>query len=319
MLLAERLGIFRVNLPLPFRLNHVNCYAIQGNEGWSIIDTGLDTEESRNGWRQFMATTHMDATSIRAIYLTHYHPDHYGLAGWLQEISGAPVYIGRQDRDAALLYWHGGQDTPRKVTELLIQHGMSHEMAGQLVASTDNLALNMTQPDMTIMKPGDIVPMGNYNYEVVWTPGHSDGHLCFYNRENGIFFSGDHLLPKITSNISYWPDAHPNPLGNFLQSLNTIRQLGCHLILPAHGTTFDNMAERVDQVKIHHQERLQQMLNLAAPGATAYEVCIQVFPPTLSTHEMRFAMSETLAHLLFLVDSGNLRVYMENGIYKFIL
>ncbi|OAT84992.1 MBL fold metallo-hydrolase [Desulfotomaculum copahuensis] len=311
----EKYGICQVRLPLPFRLNHVNCYAIKGRAGWWLVDSGLNDEPTRRTWLDFMREYQIRGRDIKGIYLTHYHPDHYGAAGWLQQLSGAPVYISATDAGAADLYWRHGEETFKAVYSLFTENGMPAELTEAVVESALRL-LSRVRPhpeEISTLAAGE-VQLGDYIYQVLATPGHSDGHLCFYQQDNHILFSGDHLLPQITSNISLWPFADPNPLKNFLQSLAENHRLPDCLVLPAHGNSFTGVQQRVSQLEAHHRERLELMRRVASPGATAYDVCRQVFKEELSLHEIRFAMAETLAHLVFLVERGELKKRYGGGV-----
>lgn len=312
-----QLGIYQVKLPLPLRLNHVNCYAIQGDQGWSIIDTGMNTKQGNNVWLEFMEEHQIKPGDIKKIYLTHFHPDHYGSAGWLQAFSGAPVFISKQDAAAVQRFWlDAGEE--RMVAKLFSAHGMPQALIDGVIDSLAKMAVHVRPyPRLSIIQPRQTVQLGNYCYQVIMTPGHSDGHVCFYNQASGIFFSGDHLLSKITPNISYWLESEPNPLKNYLASIKENYKLDCKLILPAHGAIFNNLQERIRQLEVHHHNRLNEIANFAAQGATAYEICNQAFKEGLSFHEWRFAMSETIAHLVFLVDQGKLKVKNHGGIYQY--
>lgn len=313
----ELLGIYRVKLPLPFRLDHINCYAIKGAQGWWIIDTGLNTKQSKLVWLEFMSAHQIEPTDIQGIYITHYHPDHYAAAGWFQKLSGAPVYMSRLDGTAAKRYWDMGEEAQQVVIELFYRHGMPLELATDVVKKMMIILSPMDNFHLTVVEPEGFVQLGDYYYRVVWTPGHTDGHLCFYNQENELLFSGDHLLPKITSNISFWPGEHPNPLANFLESLHQTQQLRCQVVLPAHGDPFDNLEERSNQLESHHRERLSLMAGFASQGATAFEICQQSFGENLPLDEVGFALSETLAHLIFLVNQGNLRLENHEEFYRY--
>lgn len=323
MMLHEQLGIYKVKLPLPFRLNHVNCHAVKGTDGWWLVDAGLSREATIEGWMQFFEEHAIKPSDIKGIYVTHFHPDHYGCSGWLQNYSGAPVFIGAIDADRINHYWKNGDYILEAMGTLFRENGMTQDIINQVTDSVDKL-ISFTVPhaELTILQPGQMVNIGDYKYQVILTPGHTDGHICFYNEDYGVLLSGDHLLPEISSNISLWPQpgADPNPLDNFLRALNSIRSLDCKLALPAHGKPFTTIEERISQLEVHHQERLVEIKNCAGIGATAYQVCKQVFRQDLSFHELRFAMAETLAHLVYSTYKGELEVVKKEGfnIYRMI-
>ena len=127
-------------------------------------------------------------------------------------------------------------------------------------------------------------------------------------------FSGDHLLPSITSNISLWPEADPDPLGNYLSSLKKVKTLNIKLVLPAHGSSFTDLRKRVSELEEHHEQRLEKILSFAQNRASAYEICLRVFGEDLPPHEKRFALGETLAHLSYLERRGKLECSSKNGV-----
>ena len=318
MMIHEQLGIYKVRLPLPFRLNHVNCHAIKGTNGWWLVDAGLSREATREGWLQFFEEQAISPSDILGIYLTHFHPDHYGCSGWLQNYAGgAPVYIGEIDANRINRYWKDESYILKAMRVLFRVNGMPEDILIKVVDSIDNL-IPFTTPhaELTTLRPGQVVELGDQEYEVILTPGHTDGHICFYNKEHGVLLSGDHLLPEISSNISLWPQpgADPNPLDNFLRAIDSLRSLNCQSVLPAHGKPFSNIEERIIQLETHHQERLELIKNCVGSGATAYQVCQQVFRQDLSVHELRFAMAETLAHLVYLMYKGELEESSPDGI-----
>lgn len=324
MTVHEKLGIYQIRMPLPFRLNHVNCYGIKGSEGWWLIDTGLNTEPTRQAWQQFMADQDITNRDVRAIYVTHFHADHFGAAGWLQGLTGAPVFISAADGEAVQKLWqptHAGTiqaETREALIKMFIAYGMPAEMTGDITGQMGALASAMQPfPVISTVEAGSMVQLGDYHYRALITPGHSDGHICYFNEESGVLLSGDHLLPKITSNISLWPNAHPDPLNNYLQSLQDNLRLPVQLALPAHGNPFANVQERIHQLLDHHADRLKLMKKLAAGGATAYSICKQVFGENLNAHEVRFALAETAAHLMHMVYRGELEVTERKGISIF--
>lgn len=319
MLVHEQLGIYLVRLPLPFRLNHINSYAIKGGEGWWLVDTGLNTELNRQAWQQFMTQEGISPRDIKAIFITHAHPDHFGAAGWLQSLTSAPVFISHVDEAAIERVWQV-RDNKRvdTFTSMFNSNGMpmsvtqsSYKEMNALATSTHPL------PKLNNIELNSTVQLGDFEYRAVFTPGHSDGHLCYFNEEFGVLLCGDHLLPKITPNISLWPEAQPDPLNNYLQSFQDNFWLSVKLALPAHGKPFKNVKERIDEIAAHHVERLNLMKGLVTEEATVYSVSKQAFGENLNAHEVRFAMAETAAHLMYLVYRGELVIKEQGGVFIF--
>jgi glyoxylase-like metal-dependent hydrolase (beta-lactamase superfamily II) len=307
-------GIHKVRLDLPFRLDHVNCYAVQGDGGWRLVDAGLNYPPTRQGWLNFMKTNQINPHDIKGIYLTHYHPDHYGAAGWLQELTGAPVYISRTDAGQVQRFWLDRPEVEPEIQAYFAAQGTPDGLIKDISANGSILLQAVSpHPELTYLEDGARITLGNMVFTAVQTPGHSDGHLCFYNQEQGVLFSGDHLLPKITSNISLWPGCGANPLKSFFESLDLVAGLKPRYILPAHGDYFTHGQERVAELHRHHRDRLSLMQGHAAPGATAYDVCAGIFGTELDTHEMRFAILETIANLAYLVEAGELSRRMDGA------
>lgn len=308
-------NIFIIKLPLPFKLDHINCYLLKGKNGWNVIDTGLNYTPSTSTWEEAFKDMDVNYSDIEGIYVTHYHPDHYGAAGWLQELTGAPVYMHRTESLFVDQMWKKGRANIPVIGELFKENGMPPNLISEVL---DNMVgiWNVVQPHprLSLLSGEEKVELGGRVLEIIHTPGHSDGHICFFDRNEGILISGDHLLPKISSNISLWPTSHPNPLDLFLNSLKTIRDLPVKLVFPSHGPVFRDSLGRVDELLDHHRERLSRISDLANSGATAYQICESLFGTSLTVHEIRFALTETLAHLAYLESKSEVYSRQEQGI-----
>ncbi|MFD1362055.1 MBL fold metallo-hydrolase [Lentibacillus salinarum] len=310
--MLEQLGLKRVTLDLPFRLDHVNCFLAEGKHGWTVIDTGLHNEQTVKRWE-----TELSGKPVTDLIITHYHPDHFGYAGGLQAKHNARVFMSEIDVNAAKHAWN---------QRFLNQLSENYSLAG-IPDDAANKMLNNTKAFIPIVTPypkvgrflqdGDVITIGAYNYEIITTPGHSDGLVTFYNREKNVLLSTDHILPKITPNISYWFHGDPNPLARYLESLDKIKKLDADFVVPSHGEPFHGANERIEEIKSHHDKRLDQTLASVDGGSTVYQACQQLFRKQLTVHEMRFAVGETLAHLEYLRYKGECRRELSDGVYRY--
>jgi glyoxylase-like metal-dependent hydrolase (beta-lactamase superfamily II) len=304
-------GIYLVPIPIPIPLKYVNCYLCRGPSGWTLVDTGFHDALGLDAWPRAMADLSIRPQDIDRILVTHYHPDHIGGAGWLQELTGAPVYLHEPELRQVEQFWGGGMaDLAEALAGLFRAEGMPEEMALGIRDHHHHQWNNVLPlPAITPIPTGDTLRIGGAGYEVLWLPGHSDGLAVFWDPQSGILLTNDMLLNKITPNVSLWPDCRPNPLQDFLESLAKVEALGAKLGLPGHRTVITDVAGRAREIRRHHAERLDLMERACGSvrGATAWEVCREVFKPgELTIHQVRFAMAETLAHLVYMEKQGRL-------------
>jgi glyoxylase-like metal-dependent hydrolase (beta-lactamase superfamily II) len=155
---------------------------------------------------------------------------------------------------------------------------------------------------------GEVVDLGGRLTRLRWTPGHTDYHAVLIDERDGVLFSGDHVLPRITSNIGLYPSSRDDPLGDFLDALARMRDLPVKRVLPAHGDPFDDLAGRIDELLAHHAARLDATIAvIGTADHDAYTIARKLFPVLRSPHEERFALAETLAHLRHLERKGRVR------------
>jgi glyoxylase-like metal-dependent hydrolase (beta-lactamase superfamily II) len=316
--------IYQVMIPAPFRrLGAVNCYLLAGNEGWTIVDTGLNTPDAQAAWRLALEIVVGETSKVTQIIVTHAHPDHLGLAGWLQQwvrwagTPVVPVRMSAAEIKQATEVWGQRLGYYQHYHSFWVRCGVPVSLQAQFDEGFEQIRrATWPHPDgFETLEPGMILPIGQRRFQVLHTPGHSNGHLAFYDLADRLIIIGDQVLFHITPNIGFWPGTEPDPLARYLNSLDELAGLEVRLALPGHGPIITNWSERIGEIKAHHAERLAQTLSAVGAGVIVYDISRQLFNfDTLSPHEMQFALVETLAHLEYLVNQGQLQDY-ESGVW----
>jgi glyoxylase-like metal-dependent hydrolase (beta-lactamase superfamily II) len=288
-------GIRRVTFRLPLGIDHVHCYLLRGDDGWTIVDSGLGLGSVVERWRALLAQ--LDEP-VRRIVITHLHPDHVGAAADLAALTGAPVLQGRIDHEQCVLAW--GPERPlARWEEHLRSHGAPEPVVERIRAQSAALREHVhIVREVELLDAGDRVD----DWHVVHLPGHADGHIALW-RDDGVLIAGDTILAGITPTVGYWPDSRPDPLADFQASLRRLIELEPRLALAGHEAAIERPAERAREILLHHEERLER--TLAAVGAgprTGYEVALELFPDA-PPGQLRFAIAEALSHLEHLVHA----------------
>lgn len=305
-------GLYQLTLPLPFRLNHVHVYLVEADDGFILIDTGMNTPEAFAGLKRKLDDLGLDLGAITQIVITHFHSDHCGQALRIRELGKAQIIMGATERDTL----ERVQSNPREErADEFRAHGLPPEEAAQYADVLPYLA-SLTLPfevDRRIEHGHTWLAKGR-RLEAVITPGHTPGHLCLFLPEEKLLFSGDHVLERITPNIGFHSYSGPDPLGDYLHSLRTTLALGATRLLPSHGPLVQSPETRIHALLRHHESRLQACLDtLASPPSTAYAVSRQVFGTSLGSFERWLALGETLSHLEHLVRRGEVTKTDEGG------
>jgi glyoxylase-like metal-dependent hydrolase (beta-lactamase superfamily II) len=304
-------GLYQLTLPLPFRLNHVHVYLVEADDGFMLIDTGVNTSEAFASLKRKLDDIGLDLRTITQVVITHFHSDHCGQAARIHELGGAQIAMGETER----AIWEGvqaGLDDQHEAQ--LRQHGLPAE---QTKAQMDVLPYlkSLTTPfdvDLRLGHGQEVAAQGR-RFEVFVTPGHTPGHVCLLLSGEKIMFSGDHILQKITPNIGWHPYSGPDPLGDYLQSLQATLALGTTRLLPSHGPVVEDPAARIHELLRHHEGRLQSCVDaLESTPQTAYAVSQRVFGTSLDHIGRWMAMGETLSHLEHLVRRGQV-VKVDDG------
>ncbi len=307
-------GVFQLKLPVPFPLRFISAYLIQGNDGWTLIDAGYDYPPAREAWDVGAASVGCDlGRDVLRIVVTHFHPDHLGAARWLQEWTGAPVYMLDEEILHCREFWGGGANIEPFVEEL-VRNGLERGLAEKAAAGTQS---SLTLPEeMRPLRAGEKLEVGDGVARVVHAPGHAEYQVMLHDERRRILYAADHVLLKITPNIGLWPESKPRPLPRYLESLESIRGLDAELILPGHGPVFHDLDGRIQELTDHHAERLDLMLSVITGGRkTPFEVSQEVFRGDLSLYEQCFALAETLAHLEHLGLEGRAERIEDGLVY----
>lgn len=315
-----RPGLWSLPVPIPDNpLRYVIVYALELRNGVAIVDAGWNTESAWTALNAGLAEAGGSMSDVQAVLVTHIHPDHYGLAGRVRDESGA--WVGLHPADAEMLQarYVDTDDLLAHMRDLMVDSGVPEEklpdlnMASMMIRSQ----VTMAEPDVLI-DDGDKPDLSGWDLRAIWTPGHSPGHLCFYSDDRKLLLSGDHILPRITPNVSVHSQQHVNPLGDFLESLLAIRNLPVQEVLPAHEYRFAGLDDRVDEIVAHHTERLIGLEKALAerPGLTAWELTLSLSWSRpwdeIPAFMQRAANGETLAHLVLLENHDRVRREGEN-------
>lgn len=324
-------GINLLQLPLPSRdifLGYVNIYLIQGDNGCLLVDTGWESEQAFDSLKKQLGEIGTHFEDISQIVATHIHPDHYGLADRLKQLSQAKIALHHLERDLVEPY-RDMRKLMQQEMELMQINGVPAGEFAQWLTQ-----MRATQPEMMKFTPpilpdttlygGEVISVGSFTFKVLWTPGHSPGHICLYEPTKEILISGDHILPTITPIIELHPYSGDNPLDDYINSLNAVKPLDVSLVLPGHENPFNGLQSRIEELTQHHKQRNSVILEtIKAKPKTAYQVANEIlWMPELGGVSWRdlapgdktMAVSETLAHLESMRFSGEVGKFYKGSI-----
>ena len=298
-------GIRRLTFPLPMGPLHVHCYLLPGEGGWTLVDTGLGLPEAEARWEPVLRE--LDEPVAR-IVVTHFHPDHAGGGEDARRLTGAQVLQGERDYEQCEQVW-GREDWSERLADYLLGHGLPEPVAEELRHESRIFGpfIRWAREPQRLAE-GDEVD----GWKVLELPGHADGHICLLR--DGVLVAGDHLLGEITPTIGLYPDSRPDPLGDYLASLERTIELAPRLALPGHGDTIFDPVSRAREIVEHHRKRLDETAAALGPEPrTGYDVSLALFGDNLDASGRRFALAEALAHLERLVREG--RAVRQMGAY----
>ena len=323
-------GVLQLKVPIPDNpLGYTLPYLIMGVNGHAIIDTGWFEPAAFEDLKRELREHKINALDIKRIIITHIHPDHSGLAGHLRELTGAELITHERDSNHSPFALGGGLGTSfrEQARDWYLGNGVTLEelRAGQQRDTRMAQAIQTYVVPISdrVVKGGEILEAGDADLEVIWTPGHSPGHICLYDRANRRLYTGDHVLPVITPNVSLRPLETGNPLAEFLTSLRKLEHLDVEWCYPAHEHAWQDLRHRINELLEHHELRLQEMLDAIGDEArTPFDIASRIQwnlePwPQIPFFHRRLALSETLAHLVYLESQGRVAREVRDGITYF--
>jgi len=317
-------NLFRIEIPLPHNpLKSLNSYLIKGDGRFVLIDTGMNRQECLDAMTTALKKLEVDLTKTD-FFITHVHSDHLGLAATLltpsskiyfNEIEAKILDVPQEELNA---YW-------QLISDKFAQFGFpAAETEGALSRHPGRRYSGNAKLPYTYVKEGDLISIGDYFLRCIETPGHSPCHCCLYDEQKKILFAGDHILFDITPNISYWVELE-NSLKHYLINLDRVAKMDVQLLLPGHRRLLNNHRRRIEELKAHHSERLNEIMTQLEEGEkSVYEITPFItwdikcdsfddLPP----QQKWFAFGETLAHVLYLEAEGKIKGHAHNGKIKF--
>lgn len=315
-------GIQWLYMPLPFALDHVNCWLLGQPDEQLLIDTGVDNEDTRAYWQTIFGAIGQWPKHLLA---THFHPDHIGLAGWFEsygcaDFAGSEIEIdiahtlwSGSDTDYARIYerWYGENGLPAETIQRVRENGNTYR--GKV----------HSPPAKTLwsyLSDGQEITLAQRQYRVIIGRGHAPDMIMLYRSDDHVLIAADQVLPSISPNVSVMPRLQDkNPLGSFLDTLNELAQLPDDtLVLPSHGLPFRGLHGRLQALQEHHDLRLEQVLSACSEAHSAYELFPVLFRRRLDAQQTSFALGESLAHLHFLEHQGRISRLEQDGVTRFL-
>jgi glyoxylase-like metal-dependent hydrolase (beta-lactamase superfamily II) len=298
-------GVHELRLPIPFEDGVVNCFLLTGEGHVDMIDCGMRQDESVDLIRE--ALRRLGGT-LRRLVVTHIHPDHYGAAGVLINEFGAELYLHRLEIPLVHPRYLELETLVGEVGQWLELNGVPGPEADEMKNASRSLRDFVQPGNVAVQLDGaETLELGNRSLRVEWTPGHSPGHICLFDADDGLLFAGDQLLPELSPNIGLHPQSTPNPLDEYMTALVRLRDLEPSLVLPAHGRPFSDVGPRVEKMLSHHRRRKEQIVEIVGVReCSAWQVAVEVWGAHRNVYEKRLMLQEALAHLQSLAVDGSL-------------
>ncbi|KAJ56122.1 metallo-beta-lactamase [Actibacterium mucosum KCTC 23349] len=304
-------GILWLRVPLPMALNHVNVYALDDGDGWTIIDTGLDTRRTRALWQSLLETGPLKGKPIRRVVVTHHHPDHVGLAGWFQAEMGAELLMPRTAWLMARMLVLDEQALPApQAIDFYRQAGMD---ADRLKERAENRPYNFADTvaplplGYTRLDEGGTLQAAGRVWDIRFGDGHAPDHATFWSRDGDVVIGGDQLLPSISPNLGVYPtEPMADPVAEWLDSCTRLLPYAtdAQLVLPGHKLPFTGLPARLQMLIDNHHGALKRLRGFLQTPATAVDCFPTLYKRTIGDGEYGLALVEAVGHLNHLWHLG---------------
>lgn len=313
-------GVLWLRMALPFDLDHINLYLLEDNDGWFVVDTGLGTDSTKVAWEAIF--TGLDKP-LKGVIVTHMHPDHIGLAGWITEKFQVPLYMTNSEYYTSRALLNTPQESSRwNDREYFTQAGLDKDTVEKIVSSSKGFASVVSPIPLAYqrLRDGDVFAINGKRWEIMVGRGHSPEHACLFCHELHVLLSGDHILPKISPNIGvYSTEPEGNALKDYLSTLQPFLSLPeTTLVLPAHNIPFTGIQDRLNGLRYHHKRHLNALLHACQTPQSVVDCLPVMFKRKLSGRNTVFAVAECLSHLNYLMfDKQISRTINDQGVYQY--
>jgi glyoxylase-like metal-dependent hydrolase (beta-lactamase superfamily II) len=308
-------GVAWIRMPLPFALDHINLWLLDDDDGYTAVDTGFASDAVKGAWDQILGgeLAGKAAKLLKRSIVTHGHPDHLGLAWWLEEKYQAPMWMTQGDYTVSHLVnaQIAGYGVPAML-DFFKRHGLDDARLAALDKRGNAYKSGVPKIPASYRRMFDkqVISVGKHEWRVMMGFGHAAEHASLYCNTLKVLIAGDMLLPRITTNVGVNPcNPDDDPLRWFLEATAAYRELPADtLVLPSHGRPFRGIHERVDQLHAHHAERCALLINACGTPKHAAELIPVLFERDIAdAHQVMFAIGEAIAHLNHLMHAKRLR------------
>jgi len=302
-------GVLWARLPLPGVLDHVNVYALDDGDGWTVVDTGMDTPKARAVW-EVLLTGPLSGRPLRRQIVTHYHPDHMGLAAWLVG-QGAELWTTRTSWMLARMLVLDVEERHSPATlSFWRDAGMDGETFAMKSAErpwnfTDTVGL--PPAGLRRIAEGDVLRAGGRDWQVRMGEGHAPEQATLWSEDDALVLGADQLLPTISPNLSVYPsEPLADPIAGWLESCDRLAGFATEgqLVLPGHKLPFTGLPLRLAQMSSNHHDALARLHRLIETPRVAVECFGPLFARVVTPDIYLMALGETVAHLNHLLLAG---------------